>query len=584
MKSWTFSLMAMAYSCTLLCGITEAQKKEEMIRDLEVIRHTYNIVYAPFQLKKELFGYEWEEAFEQAKNQVNSTPRITVKEFHQIVRKFLGSLKDYHVQANFYSTEYATLPFTIKEAENRYFIEWIDPQRFPFSLYGPNEGDELLGFGGRPIQEVIEQIIAGKGRQSNPQTDKGEAAENLTYRSGRSGDIVPRGPVNIITRCSKTEMISSIDLMWNYFYEKVTHPHDFSETWFAPLAYGDFPLELPKNLMEHPLFNGRVRNRLVQGQIGATESFVPPLGEKIWDSSDSLEDSVSEYESIEMESDSDDERTLWNAYIYLHPEGYKVGYIRIPDYSNLDDELEFGKIIHFMNKKTHALVIDQLHNPGGSVDILYQLLSMLTDKPLKVPTYRKKLDYAYVNALQNYLAKLIYDRSYFDQFNYARTQEKQFDYQKNLFESSFCETMIAEWNAGKVITSPIHLLGYRHVNPHPLYRYTKPMIVLIDELDYSCADFFPAILQDNQRAVLFGTRTAGAGGTVRSFNFHNSSGIVSCSFTDSVIERENHLYIENLGVSPDIQYSLTAEDVQYGYRGYKEALNNSIKDLLRGNS
>src|SRR5262249_2258033 len=39
-----------------------------------------------------------------------------------------------------------------------------------------------------------------------------------------------------------------------------------------------------------------------------------------------------------------------------------------------------------------------------------------------------------------------------------------------------------------------------------------PILMLIDSIDPSAADFGPAPLQDNHRGVLFGTNTAGAGG------------------------------------------------------------------------
>src|SRR5262249_50067569 len=44
--------------------------------------------------------------------------------------------------------------------------------------------------------------------------------------------------------------------------------------------------------------------------------------------------------------------------------------------------------------------------------------------------------------------------------------------------------------------------------------YSKPMMVLVDEMSASGGDYFPATIQDNARGPLFGFRTMGAGGNV----------------------------------------------------------------------
>jgi C-terminal processing protease CtpA/Prc len=79
---------------------------------------------------------------------------------------------------------------------------------------------------------------------------------------------------------------------------------------------------------------------------------------------------------------------------------------------------------------------------------------------------------------------------------------------------------------------------------------------------------------------LFGSRTAGAGGYVFAFEFPNTHGIAMCSYTASIAERTNQQKIENLGVSPDVPYEVTLEDLQNSYEGYIKAVNQTVQGLL----
>jgi C-terminal processing protease CtpA/Prc len=90
--------------------------------------------------------------------------------------------------------------------------------------------------------------------------------------------------------------------------------------------------------------------------------------------------------------------------------------------------------------------------------------------------------------------------------------------------------------------------------------YTKPVLILADEMSASSADMFAAMAQDNHIAPIFGYRTMGAGGSPSS----EGAGVYSEGFASvtrtlavrawpvSTPDFPTTSYIENVGVRPDI--------------------------------
>lgn len=619
----------------LIAGSYEEYKKAQMIQDLEVIKHHYEIGYAPAKWKKEYSGWDLEESFEKAKHLILETPSITTKQFQLIVHEFVCTMKDYHVDVMFYSTEAATLPFTVKGAEGRYFIDWIDPLRLAPSYYPIRVGDELVQFNERPTAEVIAELLKENGKSASEYTDQTLAQMNLTKRSGMMGHIVPRGPIVIQTRSASTGKINTSQLHWSYTPEHVKNPLDFLPaldfiSGWMPNSESKTKIQLPQIKMSNPLHENYAKIYADRdGGLGSRKSYIPMLGEPLW------------IKDEKPESDDPSGFDLnWYAYIYRHPNGKTIGYIRIPHYIGFPIHAkQFGEIINYMEENTDALVIDQVHNFGGLVVFQYALATMLAIDPLKTPHHRVKITQKDVieahRALEfiNLIELILQSESSKD----SSTEEKndnekesdgkdgddkdsdgreddgkekevgsdegkkdvgkekeevedhqeekaedklEFNYQEILFLKSYFELIIEEWDSGHTLTRPTPILGVDRLNPHPKYQYTKPILMLIDEMDFSGGDFMPAILQDNKRAKLFGTRTAGAGGFVYSFEFPNSHGIAICSYTASIAERPNLQKIENLGVTPDIEYHITPEDLQDGYQNYINAVNQSVEELL----
>lgn len=613
----------------LAAASMEDYRKKQMIEDLEVIKHNFEAGYAPIAWKKEKVACDLGTAFENARNQILSTPGITTKQFHNILRQFVNTTQDYHVDVMFYSTEAASLPFSVRGAEGRYFIDWIDALRLSPSYYPVHVGDELIQFDERPIADVISELAAQCGKKANEKTDQRLAEIKLTQREGMTGDLVPKGPVMISTRSAATGKVESYQLHWTYTPERIANPLDFLESLNFYSGFFWEPkeepkLEIPQVKMASPLHEAyAMKSADRAGGLGAKKSFLPPLGETLWEIKDAPKE---EDESLDY----------WNAYVYRHPNGKSIGYIRIPHYHESQNLVaDFGKIINILDEKTDALVIDQVHNFGGFVDYMYQLASILAIEPLKAPYHRIKITQKEVMGAHNTLEliKLIDMLMFNPDFKEEPSKDKKekegedkkegeekkegddvkkegedsknegddskkegedskkeegkekkkenlLNYQELMFLKSYYELILEEWNRGEFLTRPTPILGVDRINPHPKYHYTKPILILIDEMDFSGGDFMPAILQDNRRAVLFGSKTAGAGGFVTSFQFPNPNGIWLCSYTGSIAERPSLQKIENVGVTPDIQYQITPSDIQGGYQGYVNAVNEAVQQLL----
>src|ERR1035437_3553736 len=96
---------------SLSCFAAEQSKiKKDTARFLETMRDVYRVAYAPKEWKKKFAGWDLETAFQQAKEHVEKTEALNLFESQKILVDFVGSMKDYHVSIQFYSTEKASLP------------------------------------------------------------------------------------------------------------------------------------------------------------------------------------------------------------------------------------------------------------------------------------------------------------------------------------------------------------------------------------------------------------------------------------------------------------------------------------------
>lgn len=526
-----------------------ANKHEQMISDVESIGNVFKVHYAPVLWKKEHKHWDLHHQVELSKGSINHNNKLTVKEYQKIVRRFFRSMHDYHCSVRFHSTEFAALPFEVVGAENRYFITDVMPGATKDALH---KGDELITFNGRPIHEVILELQREEFGTDHPGTDRALATVFLTKRIASSGSDVPKGTVTVgVNSCFASRRIRTLNFNWFYKPEKITH----YETVSAKIDQGGWNRMMLTPLYAElaPVNEGMIE--LSSHKLGDKEGYLPNLGKVLW---------------------TYDTKGSFRAYLFEH-QGKKIGYVRIPHYVGGENEIkEFATIIRFFEENSSQLVIDQLNNPGGSVFYLYALASLLTPNILETPKHRltitpREVEFA-VNSIPS-LQEIKNDKQARKVMGetlsgYPVTLEAA----RNFLQ--FCSFIVSEWNANKRLTGPTFLYGVDQIHPYPGLHYSKPILMLINELDFSGGDFMPAILQDNKRAVLMGAKTAGAGGFVAKSSFPNRFGIDYFYYTASIAHRIDQNPIENLGVTPDIPYTLKPEDLQGGYQ-------NFVKEILR---
>lgn len=583
--SWIFSLVfTTALTTTFLPQAEEnsfpkdekalTAMQKTAIADLSSIKHVFETKYGPIFWKKDYLNWNLEKEIRKAKMAIRRKDNPTVKDCQIVIRDFFNSSSDYHVRCHFHSTEMAYLPFMVKGSSGRYFVTFFDTG-FPCL---PEDildvGDEIIAFNGIPIDQVINDLRVREFGTSNTETDQALAELALTFRSGQSGQTVPSGELTISVRKKYSSAITTKKLNWSYVPEKIEDFSKFNLLCKTPkVTAKNWVTQFKEAAKESGFFNKKmvtphytydaVRPLSQKNgfEIGGKYSFIPIMGNIVWQTPP---------------------ESAFNAYVFQSPKGKTVGYIRIPTYLAGEQEaFEFARIISFFQQFTDSLIIDQLNNPGGSMFYMYGLASMLTDRPLYAPKHHIALTQEEVMNAINMLPafeNILSDqdaRNFMGQTIDGYAVDLQF---VNLVKD-YAAFMISEWNKGNVLTNPTHIFGVDSVQPNPQVRYTKPILVLINELDFSCGDFFPAILQDNKRALIMGAGTSGAGGFVLEDSFPSHTGLAGFSFTGSLAVRIDNSKIEDLGVKPDIPYQISVNDLKNNFSEFVQNILNVVDQL-----
>ena len=546
---------------------------EQRVQDFQVLVNLYARRYAPAEWKKQALRFdlsnttEWLERVRSAKDDI---------EYHEIAAEYVAMLEDSHTSYTAPGTASANLGFSVDIYDGKVLIESIDRSRLPVSQYPFGIGDELVSMDGRTAEEWIEYLAKFR-KVGNPTATRRLAADRITFRSQstypRIGELGDTASV-VILRANGDS--GTYTLAWKK----------------SNIPYGGSP-SLPKSV------TGR--------QARSQQGYMDVLNE-MWNWSALTTDTVFQGEALDEEGNSGPRRyvlgygakqptfalppsfvqRLGKTPAEFHfsgtyeANGLRIGYLRLPNFSpqtpNVINELDAE--IEYLNKNTDGLVLDVTRNTGGGCYMLEVAQRVMRNEfwffgEEVRPTWDR---------IQNLQAILEFSR------------QQNADTWVITALSHNVDRLLAAYRSGSHRTEPIPACMFQHVAPVWHYQplethYSKPLIVLMDEFSTSAGDIFPAMMQDNNRGLLVGTRTNGAGGSISSWSAGPlTEGLVSN--TNTLVVRKDYVanapdlpanrYVENTGVRPDVVIDrMTRENLMNAGRPFVDAFTRVLADHIR---
>lgn len=511
---------------------------EEKLSDLNQLATIMRAGYGPLFYKKErgldldgiLANYS-----EKAKATVNNV------DFYYLINQFTAEFQDSHLNASVPTGQSASLPFSTDLINGHVLIDDINRAILNESQFSFQKGDEIIEFDEKPITQVLNELARYTGT-GYTLTSKRFAAISLTARSGTRFPV-PTGEVKLKIRRGTSNHIEKTKLTWSSkgmqldeaIRKKslISRPGDFS-TNYRVLSINDLWQDIDET---------RSWNSNTYRCSGTSRIAIPADAIMIMD-------------------------TPFVAYYHPTKKG-NIGYLRIPHYAPKNDKYEddfrlrfaqYEYAVSILEKNTVGLIIDQDHNCGGSLEWLNDFMSLFMTSTFKEAQFQLLASKDQLIDLMRWL-KEVNDNTL-----------------EHLGVENVAKIVKDAWESGDRMTSKISFSGFETREPNATH-YTKPIVMLVDELSGSGGDMFPAMMKGHGRVKLLGTRTMGAGGhSIEIAPLSYSQ--INVRMTKSLFFRPDGVAVENNGTAPDYPYTPTRDDLLYEFKEYQAFYVSKLLDLI----
>ncbi|MBI4905021.1 MAG: PDZ domain-containing protein [Acidobacteria bacterium] len=544
--------------------LTPSQK----VSDFQQIAGAYNKRYAFLDWKKSAFGFDALNLAPWLDRASNTDSDLA---FFEVVSEYVAQLRDTHSGFYLDSSFYAELGFTVDLYDGKPLVESIDKEILDPGALAFAVGDELVSIDGRPAGEMIDELKRFLG-DGNATSARRLGAFFLTLRIQayypRAAEIGESAKLVFKTKSGATV---NADVPWQKFglpYMSGASLPDpsGSAVWKAGTRPG---LAAPQSRILTALRTFKAQNREFKGKrffTGTTD--LTPLFK--------LPDDFVVHSG---------NRRFDTVYSGIFRSGvYRIGFLRIPSFEDLSfrgmlaqevlDELTYLA-------DTDGLIIDLMRNPGGYGCDAEVLASAFFTEPFTSLTAKSRVSWTDLRSISDELELAAY---------FGAEEDELQELRELLAAYTEAYQSADNFTAARPIctaSSTVEPLKNRQGRP---IGYKNPVMVLTDELTASAAEFMAAILQDNGRAVFYGTRTNGAGGSITPVYGGVYSDMYG-SVTASQLIRSKAAtvqglpassYIENAGIQPNIVDDyMKAENLNGGGKPFLDRVLKAMADYIK---
>jgi Peptidase family S41 len=524
---------------------------DQKVADFQAVAGLYAKRYGPYEWKRDALGFD-------LLNVASWLDRVIATkddlDFYEVVSEYVSKLNDAHDVYTLPTNFSATLNFSVDIYDGKLLVDSINRLRLPAGEFPFVAGYQLVSIDGQDAMSLLQTLLRYQ-IAANPRSTARLAATLLTSRPQQLMPHAADVPeISTVVFKRPDSQLEAYRIPWAKLGIPLTNVGKYI-TPGATLALRNDDDSPPDEVPSYfaPLIrlqNCRIPDRTVVGFGSVTpifaQSLPPSFVRRLGSFADPFFSGVFE------------------------AGGFKIGFIRIPSYAPINTAAAFTAFqreMAYFQANTDGLVIDTMRNPGGSLSYVNQLLSLVIPRQWRAMGFELRATSEWVISISSAV----------EQAKAARAPQNITDLLEKIKAS------IVDANARfRGRTEPIPLDDVV-LDRSPamdaqgnVLAYTKPLIVLIDELSASGAEVFAAGIQDNARGPLVGWRTMGAGGNVETWAAGSYS-LGLTSVTESLMNRGHDVisgfvpmgslppapYVENIGVRPDLPIDYMTSDNLY---------------------